>query len=147
MKRIKVRHCNVTISDAVKTRSALASIVFRMTTALRKIRDADDARACWAAAQASGLDARAWARAHGVDGRSLNTWRMNLGLGGAPRRALRSQAKPSRARAQFVELVTAPTPVAPRGRYLVRVGIAEVEFDDAFREETLRRLVSVLRSC
>ena len=122
-------------------------MVFRMTRALRKIRDAEDARACWAAAQASGLVAGAWARAHGVDGRSLNTWRMNIGLGGAPRRALRAQVEASPTRAQLVELMPAPPPVGSRARYLVRVGVAEIELDDAFREETLRRLVSVLRSC
>jgi len=49
-----------------------------MRTARQKIRDEQDARACWAAAQAAGLDAGAWGRAHGVDGRSLHTWRMNL---------------------------------------------------------------------
>ena len=129
----------------MKPFAASACMVFRMTTAQRKIRDEEDARACWAAAQAAGLGAGAWARAHGVDGRSLNTWRMNLWLGARTRRARRLQSKPSPARAQLVELVAAP--VAPRGRYVVRVGIAEVELDDAFREETLRRLVSVLRSC
>jgi len=129
----------------VKTLAAPSRIVFRMTTARRKIRDEADARACWAAAQAAGLDAGAWARGHGVDGRSLHTWRMNLGLGARTRRARRALIKASPERTQLVELVQAPC--APRSRYVVRVGAAEVELDDAFREETLRRLVSVLRSC
>ena len=129
----------------MKTLAAPSRIVFRMTTARRKIRDEADARACWAAAQAAGLDAGAWARGHGVDGRSLHTWRMNLGLGARTRRSRRALIKASPERTQLVELV--PTPNATRGRYMVRVGTAEIELDDAFREETLRRLVSVLRSC
>ncbi len=70
---------------------------------------------------------------------------MNLGLGARTRRSRRALIKASPQRAQLVELV--PTPIATRGRYVVRVGTAEIELDDAFREETLRRLVSVLRSC
>jgi len=116
----------------VKTLVALSRIVFCMTTARRKIRDEADARACWAAACSAGLDAGAWARAHGVDGRSLHTWRMNLGLDARTRRSRRSRIKASPERKQLVELV--PTPSAPRGRYVVRVGAAEVELDDAFRD-------------
>lgn len=44
----------------------------------RKIEDERDARACLKAAKAAGLTAGEWAREHGVDGRSLNAWRINL---------------------------------------------------------------------
>jgi DNA-binding transcriptional LysR family regulator len=39
------------------------------------------------------------------------------------------------------------TPLYAAARYVVRVGDVELELDDDFRDETLRRLVGVLRSC
>ena len=103
----------------------------------RKIEDERDARACLKAAKAARLTAGQWAREHGVDGRSLNAWRINL----SPRRSKRASATP-----RLVELV--PTsPSRAEARYLVRVGDAEVEVTDGFREETLVRLVRALRSC
>jgi hypothetical protein len=62
----------------------------------RKIRTADDARACLAAAQASGLPRAAWARAHGIDARSLNAWRLNLARGAG--KTATSQTTPLRIR-------------------------------------------------
>lgn len=102
----------------------------------RKIEDERDARACLRAARRAGLSAGAWARAHGIDGRSLNAWRVNLGLvdGGRARAA------------RLVELVRAPAG-ATASRYLVRVAGAEVELGDDFQEETLVRLVRALRAC
>ena len=47
---------------------------------MRKIVDARDARACVKAARTAGLSLGAWARRHGVDGRSLHAWSVNLGL-------------------------------------------------------------------
>jgi hypothetical protein len=44
----------------------------------RKIRDETEAMACLAAVARSSLSRREWARAHGIDGRSLNSWRLNL---------------------------------------------------------------------
>jgi hypothetical protein len=46
-----------------------------MTAPARKIRDAHDANACLDAVAASGLSLKAWANAHGVNGRSLNATR------------------------------------------------------------------------
>jgi len=120
-------------------------------TERRKIRDEQDARACVEAAATAGMEVGAWARAHGVDGRSLNTWRLNLARREKPARsrigssrAGASSAEPQRLR--LVEVVP-----APRGevaaRYVVRVGGVEVEVGDGFRDETLRRMVGVLRSC
>ena len=48
--------------------------------------------------------------------------------------------------ARLVELV--PAWSAPSAaRYAMRIGTAEVEFGDDFREEKLRRVVAMLRSC
>jgi transposase-like protein len=44
----------------------------------RKIRDAHDARSCVDAAESSGVARAEWAREHGIDGRSLHAWHMNL---------------------------------------------------------------------
>ena len=44
----------------------------------RKIADETEARRCLRAARLAGLSAGEWARARGIDGRSLNAWRMNL---------------------------------------------------------------------
>ena len=103
---------------------------------MRKIVDARDARAraCVKAARAAGLSLGAWGRMHGVDGRSLHAWSVNLGL-------MRSSPKPG-----LVELVPTPAPSAP-ARYLVRVGDAAVEVGDDFHDETLARVVRVLRAC
>jgi hypothetical protein len=113
----------------------------------RKIRDEADARACLKAAEAAGGDVRGWARAHGVDGRSLNTWRMNLARRGGTRRAEAASTVVGRSTPlRLVELVPA-APVCGGARYVVRVGDVELVLDDGFQDETLRRLVGVLRSC
>lgn len=44
----------------------------------RKIEDEAEARSCLKAAVASGEGRAVWARRHGIDGRSLNAWRVNL---------------------------------------------------------------------
>ncbi len=98
----------------------------------RKIRDAAEARSCLARAERSGLERAAWARQNGIDGRSLQAWRLNL-----------SRQEPRRPR--FIELVP-PAPAEPV-RYVVRVGELAVEVDDRFNEATLRRLLSVVASC
>jgi hypothetical protein len=117
----------------------------------RKIEDERDARACLASVRAAGGHLGTWARVHGVDGRSLNAWRVNLlrwPAGRSARSKRRQARRPDRAAvsAKLVELVTAPgTPSA--ARYAMRVGTSTVEFGDDFREETLRRVVAMLRSC
>mgnify|MGYP006899579793 FL=1 len=99
----------------------------------RKIRDAADARRCLEAAATSGLDRVEWARRHGVDARSLNAWRVNL--------SRRAEVKPLR----LVELVAPPGQSA--GRYVLHVGELSIELDDAFREDTLERLLRVVAGC
>jgi hypothetical protein len=118
----------------------------------RKIEDERDARECLAAVRAAGGDIGAWARSHGVDGRSLNAWRVNLarGLAGSrgrrKKRASRTQAQVAPISAKLVEIVAAPSAPSP-ARYALQIGTTAVEFGDDFREETLRRVVAMLRSC
>ncbi len=102
-----------------------------------KIENEREARRCLKAAKAAGLTAGAWARERGIDGRSLNAWRVNLS---------RSEAG-TRARApRLIELVAAP-PVGAEPRYVVRVGELAIELGDDFRDESLVRLVRALRAC
>jgi hypothetical protein len=103
----------------------------------RKIRDEADARACLAAVRAAGGDAVAWARAHGVDARSLNCWRVNF-----DRRA----RAPKDGALALVELVPSP-PVHTSGRYVLDFGVARLEFDDACSADTLRRVVAAVVGC
>lgn len=105
----------------------------------RKIEDERDARTCLGAATVAGVSAGEWAREHGVDGRSLNAWRINLARAGAGQ-------MPSASPLRLVELVPAPPPRAD-ARYVVHVSGAQIELADDFREETLVRLVRALRAC
>lgn len=117
----------------------------------RKIVDEREARALLAKARRSGADVGVVARSHGVDGRSLNAWKINLARGGLRAGRPREGRVPGRALArQLVELVPAvvnvPAP-AIGARYTLRVAGVEVEFDDGFRADTLRRLLGALQSC
>ncbi len=106
----------------------------------RKIRDALDAHACLDAAKAAGLAPRDWARQHDLDARSLHMWRVLLA-----RRASRDSAPPSSG-PRLVELVPAPLS-RPQSRFVLHIAGVIVELDDDFREESLARLVRVLRAC
>ena len=103
----------------------------------RKITDARDARACLKAARSSGTPRAEWARAHGVDGRSLHAWALNLA---------RSDASPA-ARPRLVELGSTPVEAPSTARYVVRVGALALEVSDDFDDAVLARLVRVLRAC
>ena len=115
----------------------------------RKIESEAEARRCLAAVKASSLSAKEWARSHGIDGRSLHAWQMNLERW-SPRstrkrwRATTKNATTS-SKMQLVELVPSSAPSA--SRYVLRVGSASVEFGDEFDAATLRRVIEVLRSC
>lgn len=104
----------------------------------RKVRNEADARRCLSAAKASGGSELAWARAHGVDARSLRAWRLNLARRGSGQRGLR-----------LVELVAAPAASAltAHARYTLSVRDVRVEFDDTCSVETLARIVRALRAC
>ena len=119
----------------------------------RKIEDETEARRCLRAARLAGLSAGEWARARGIDGRSLNAWRMNLaGRGGARTTAAprRSRPTPTRPTAHaLVELVPAAASAkdVAGGRYMLEVAGARLEFDDGCSVATLRRVLEALRSC
>lgn len=118
---------------------------------MRKVRDEAEARALLGRVEASGRPLAAWAQAHGIDGRSLNLWRVNLARRASePVRAVRPTRAVGLTKPRFVELVARSAPsVAARAvaRYAVVVGDVRVELDDAFREDTLARLVATLRRC
>ena len=105
----------------------------------RKIRDAEDARACLAAAAASGLSRIAWARSQQIDGRSLNAWGLNLTRRG-------QRGRQGQRQVQLVELVAGP-PTAERASYVIRRGELSVEVDEQFDSATLRRLLDVIAQC
>ena len=98
-----------------------------------KIRDRQDALACLEALDTSGMTLTPWARAHGVDARSLHCWRLNLGG--------------RRDTSRLVELVPESPASQPRARYILRVDDVEFEVDDHFREETLARLLDLVAPC
>ncbi len=103
----------------------------------RGILNEQDARRSLAAAKSSRAGLAAWARAHGVDGRSLNAWRVNLE---------RRVGEQPRVVPRLVELVPVTGP-AVSARYVLRVRGVELEVGDGFNEKTVRRLVGLLRSC
>jgi hypothetical protein len=106
----------------------------------RKINDAADARACMRAMAARGVNRADWAREHGIDGRSLNAWRINLGHRGNP-----PESRPARPR--VVELVATAAIESEPVRFVVRCGALVVEVDPRFDEQALRRLLRVVASC
>ena len=106
----------------------------------RKVFNEQDARRCLAAMKSSRVDLGTWARAHGVDGRSLNLWRANLERRGAGR------ARPAAPR--LVEVVVArAADQRPRAPFVLRIGGVELEVRDSFDEGALRRLIGLLKSC
>jgi len=104
----------------------------------RKVFNEQDARRCLAAVKSSRRELATWAREHGVDGRSLNLWRMNLERRGADPRA---------AAPRLVELVVGPVAEVTRVPFVLRIGGVELEVGSSFDDASLRRLVAVLKSC
>lgn len=121
----------------------------------RKIEDATEARECLSSAKASGLTNAEWAQQEGIDGRSLNAWRVNLGRGSESRGAKRSskgsrvgKSKPTAPRlVELVPVASMPRAAAMAPRYAVRCGELTIELDELFEEEPLRRLLRVVTSC
>jgi hypothetical protein len=99
----------------------------------RKIRDGADAVAGLRAVEKSALSLAHWARSAGIDGRSLNAWRMNLG----------ARSRPATLRMVEVTL----TPPKPVGRYVDHLGEVAVEVDEYFDGDTLLRLLDVVAEC
>ena len=123
--------------------SRARGIVPFMRSKARKIHDERDARRCLRAAEGAGQRPRDWARANGIDARSLNLWRVNLGR----------QSEEAGPTAKLVELVAVRSErtdegAAPEGaRYVVDLGGARLEFGDDASPATLRRVLEVLRAC
>ncbi len=110
----------------------------------RKIRDEADARGCIASVKRAGVELAQWARAEGIDGRSLRAWATNLERRSRTRTKLASTRGVAKVR--LVELV--PTTVEhARSLYVIRVGERSVEVDAGFDEGTLRRVLAVLAAC
>jgi hypothetical protein len=113
--------------------------------ARRKVQDEGEARRFLAAVKRSGGSRGEWARARGIDGRSLRAWEMNLARRGT------SPVAPSSRQADapqgLVELVPIAAAGADRGnaRYVLEMGGARLEFGDDAAVTTLRRVVEVLR--
>ena len=111
-----------------------------MNVAGRKLRDEDEAVACLEAADISGLGDAAWARRHGIDGRSLHAWRLNLerreGTGSSGRSPVR-----------VVELVPGLAPREEGQGLRVRCGAFVVEVEPNFDAGVLTRVLEVLASC
>ena len=116
----------------------------------RKIEDEREAVRCLRAAERQGVSAGAWARAHGVDGRSMHAWQMNIARRGttSPTKRRKASPKPRAAAHALVELVPAAMPATQgAGRYALILGGARVEFGDDVSVVTLRRVLEALRSC
>jgi hypothetical protein len=116
----------------------------------RKIEDEREAVRCLRKAERRGLSAGDWARAHGVDGRSLHAWQMNLARRGtkSPRKRRKASSKATPAAHALVELVPSATTTSQQlSRYAVVVDGARVEFGEDISVATLRRVLEALRPC
>ena len=102
----------------------------------RRIKDEAEARACLEEVESSGLTRREWANRNGVDGRSLQAWRMIL-------QRIRGHQAPATLR--LVELI--PTARPDHTKYTVRCGSFSVQVDEHFDPAVLRRLLSVVAGC
>jgi len=100
----------------------------------RKIRDAQEARNCLTEVAKSGERRAQWARARGIDPRSLNAWRVNL-----ERSTCTAPSMP-----RLVELVPKATIAAC---VAVRCGPFTVEVGESFDEHLLARVLTVVASC
>jgi hypothetical protein len=108
----------------------------------RRIVDEQDARACLEAVAGSSLSRVEWARAHGVDARSLNAWRLNL-----ERRATVASTAPLR----LVELVARKEPTAPpkstASGVRIEVNGLVIRLDRGFDSESLLRVLDLVAAC
>lgn len=114
----------------------------------RKIVDEDEARALLARLARSRAEPATWARAQGIDGRSLNAWRniVERKRGKQPsesRRRRRSERSLQLVELVPTEVVASPGPV----RYAIKLADAVIEFGDDARADTLKRAIEAVRSC
>jgi hypothetical protein len=105
----------------------------------RKVRDAHEARQLLESAERAGISLATCARRHGIDGRSLNAWRMNF----------QRSAAPSAPDLRLVELV-ARRDVDLAGHdapIRIRHGDFVVEVPTDVDETLLLRVLSALAAC
>ncbi len=103
--------------------------------ARRKVRNRDDARALLEELADSGLELKVFCRRKGIDGRSLQCWRTNL------------SHRPPQPAVRLVELVARDARPASAPRYRIHLNDRVIEVDDAFRSDTLARLLDVVDAC
>jgi hypothetical protein len=103
----------------------------------RRVRHRAEALELLEAAERMGVSRAEWARRNGIDGRSLNAWRMNLDRGVGV-----DVVQPPAVR--MVELVPA---TRVETTYRVRCGTFVVEVDGDFDDHVLGRLLSVVAAC
>ena len=108
----------------------------KVGTARRKVRDEQETRGLLDELRDSGLGMPEFCARAGVDGRSLNCWRVNL-----ERRDAEEVTGPPAA-VRSLEVVAARPPTK-RAWYRVRMGQVVIEVDDDFEEHTLGHLLSV----
>jgi len=115
----------------------------------RKIDDELEARRYLLAAERARQTPGEFARAHGLDGRSLHAWKINFAKRRSDAPLARRAARMRPVANALVELVprAALIATAARARYVLEVGDARLEFGDDASADTLRRVVGVLRSC
>jgi len=112
--------------------------------ARRKIRGEDDAQSCLTAQTSSGLPLAAWCRQAGIDGRSLNMWRLQLARREAPPRLSLVEWVPA---APIASAIRDRVPVAEATCYRIVRGDFTVEVPANFDGDTLCRLLRVVAVC
>lgn len=104
----------------------------------RRIDDEREARALLADLEEAGsIDLASFARARGIDGRSLNAWRLNLGR----------RARPQSADLRVVELVASSRPPPSAPTLTVRCGPFAVGVGPDVDDDLLARVLAVVASC
>jgi len=117
-----------------------------MAARRRRIESELEARRCLLRVEAEDAQVGAWARAHGIDGRSLNMWRVNLARRGVVPRP-RARQPPMRLPATGVVEIVPAVMGSTATRYVIELGGARLELGDDFAEPTVRRLIGMLRTC
>lgn len=113
----------------------------------RKIVDVAEARRLVRAVQRSGKSTGEWVRGRGIDGRSLQAWKMTVERGAFDAPKPRQSSRPAAKRQALIELVPKPVMVTRAAKYVIERDGVRLEFGDDFADDTLRRVLLVLRSC
>ena len=106
-----------------------------MSLTRRRVTDEEEAQELLALWKGSTMDFRAFCAARHIDGRSLRSWRPQT---------MPTQTEPP---IRLLELMPmADTPSVPvKATYRLTIGAVSLELDEHFHQETLARLLAVLR--